>query len=78
MRDHLMKFLYVAKMEVLAPISGGGVGIFAWAVKLAPLISIIAAIIGIVLGVLSYRLKRKQAQMEMDYYTAKVNQFKNK
>lgn len=78
MRDLCMKFLNVAKMELLAPVSEGGVGILAWAVELAPLISIFAAITGVVLGVMSYRLKRKQTRMEMEYYSAKVNQFKNK
>lgn len=78
MKENLFKILTLAKMEIVAPVSGGGVGIFAWAVKLAPLISIIAALIGITLGIMSYRLKRKQALMEMEYYSTKVNQFKNK
>ncbi len=72
MKDLYVKLLNVAKMEILAPISGGGVGFFAWAVKLAPVISILAAVIGIVLGVMSYRLKRKIANMEAEYYQAKT------
>ncbi|TLX73692.1 hypothetical protein E9993_14640 [Labilibacter sediminis] len=78
MRDQLFKFLLLTKIEVLAPVGGGGVGIFAWAVKLAPFISVTAAVIGVVLGIMSFRLKRKQAKLEMALTKAQLNQFKNK
>jgi hypothetical protein len=77
MKDFSIKFLSIAKMEVFAPVSGGGVGFFAWAIKMAPVFSIIAAAIGIILGVLSYLQKRKIAKLEAEYYNAKINQFKN-
>ncbi len=75
MKENLFKVLSFGKMEMFAPVSGGGIGVLTWAVKMAPIISIIAAVIGIVLGIMSYRLKRKQSLLEIEYYEAKVKQF---
>jgi len=77
MRDQLFKMFTTTKMEILAPISGGGVGIFAWAVKLAPLISIIAAVIGVALGIMSYRLKRQVSMKENELLNERLKQLKS-
>ncbi len=76
MKENLIKLLTIAKMELFAPVGGGGVGVIAWAIKLAPIISIIAALTGIILGIMSYRLKKKMASMEIEYYSAKVEHYK--
>ncbi len=77
MKTQLFKFLTLAKVEVVAPVSGGSVGIFTWAVKMAPVISIAAAIIGIVIGVWSFLLKRKQANLQMELTRAQLKQINN-
>lgn len=77
MKATFIKLLVDSKMEWIAPVSGGGVGIFTWAVQLAPIISIIAAIVGLVLGIMSYRLKCQQARMDIELKRARINQLKN-
>ena len=77
-KAYFLKLLVDSKMEWIAPVSGGGFGIFAWAVKLAPIISIVAAIIGVVLGVMSYRLKSRQARLAIELHQEQINQLKNK
>ncbi len=76
MKDQFIKLLSFTKMELIAPVGGGGIGVITWAIKWAPIISIVAALTGIILGILSYRLKKKQAQLEIEYYSTKVNYYK--
>lgn len=64
-------------MELFAPLSGGGIGIWAWIERLAPVISIIAAVTGIILGVLSYSLKRRQQRVEEEYLKVKIERFRH-
>ncbi len=73
----MKSFLLATRMEIIAPTTGGGFGLFALLAKWAPLISVTAALIGIGLGVMSYILKRQQHKMEMEYYAAKIQQMKS-
>lgn len=74
--DLLTKVTSIKRMPVIAPLSGGSVS--ALLLQWAPLISLTAAIIGIVLGILSYRLKKQQANMEMEYFMAKIENLKKR
>ncbi len=76
MKEHFIKLLSITKMEFIAPSTGGGIGIVAWFIRLAPFIPAIAGITGIVLGILSYRLKKQQAALEMEYKRAQIKHFR--
>ncbi len=78
MKEHFVKILSIAKMEFIAPVSGSGLGITALVIKLAPYVSVIAALTGIVLGIMSYLLKRKQATVEMEYRSAQIKYYRTK
>lgn len=57
-----MKHLYLQVadklyLQVTAPLTGGGTGLILWAEQIAPLISIVAAVVGIILGLLTFLLK---------------------
>ncbi|MBK3516719.1 hypothetical protein [Carboxylicivirga marina] len=73
----MKSFLLATRMEIIAPTTGGGVGIFALLVEWAPIISIAAALIGVALGVMSFIMKRQQHKMEMEYYAAKIKHMKS-
>ena len=65
MKDAFVKFLFLAKVEYMAPITGASFSFLAWCTKILPLISIAAALIGAAIGILSYINKRKLIKLEI-------------
>lgn len=45
-----------------APATGAGIGILSFFEKIIPVLTVLSLIIGIILGILSYRLKSKQSK----------------
>lgn len=62
-------------VAVGAPTTGGAVGIVAMCEQLAPVLTVVSIMVGITLGILSYRLKRKLIlkQLEEENGPHKIN-----
>lgn len=53
-------------ITVGAPLTGGGIGIIGICEKMAPVLTVISILIGIVLGIISFYLKRKLIKKEIE------------
>ena len=60
------KLLSKTSVAVGAPTTGGIVGIISFFEKITPVLTVVSLLTGIVLGILSYRLKLKKAQHEKE------------
>jgi hypothetical protein len=56
---HFERLFSSTTVAVGAPVTGGGIGIVSIIEGFVPLLTIISLIIGITIGIMSYRLKRK-------------------
>lgn len=60
----LLAFVERTKLQVTAPVFGGGVG-WIYAEKLAPVVSIIVALIGLIFGAIGLIMKYKEHVLKM-------------
>lgn len=58
--QHFKEFLSKTIVTVGAPIAGSGLGLISFLEKCIPVLTVVSLITGIVLGILSYRLKVKK------------------
>ncbi len=67
MAQYLKDFLSKTVVTIGAPTSGGGIGILSFFESINPALVTLSLVTGIVLGILSYRLKlKKQKESKKD------------
>ena len=62
----VQKALSHTVVTVGAPVTGGGIGIISLLENMVPLLTVISLITGLVLGCLSYRLKRRLYKKQLE------------
>jgi len=65
MIDRLKDTISHTAVTVGAPISGAGIGIVGICEKIAPVLTVVSLLIGIVLGIISFNMKRKLIRRQL-------------
>ena len=64
--EQAKEFLSKTAVSVGAPTTGGAIGIISFFEKITPVLTVISLVTGMVLGILSYRLKLRKERRERD------------
>lgn len=64
--EQAQKFIASTFVTIGSPILGASVGVVSFYEKIIPPLTILSLVVGIVLGILSYKLKLKQSKNKTD------------
>lgn len=65
MIERLKDTLASSSVHIGAPLGAGGFGIIAICEKIAPVLTVLSLLIGIILGIISFALKRKLIKKQL-------------